>query len=92
MAFAGISKGSDRADLLAYLNTLADSPAPLPIAPAGNQQGAAPPPQDTPAAQPKNAQPAPNTQPTNAGPAPKGAAKTAPPAANAQPATPAPKQ
>ena len=86
MAFAGISKGSDRADLLAYLNTLADSPAPLPTAPAGNQQGAAPPPQDTPAAQPKNA------QPTNAAPAPKAAAKTAPPAANAQPATPAPKQ
>ena len=34
MAFAGISKGSDRADLIAYLNTLADNPAPLPTAPA----------------------------------------------------------
>jgi cytochrome c len=33
MAFAGISKGSDRADLIAYLNTLADNPAPLPVAP-----------------------------------------------------------
>ena len=54
MAFAGITKGQDRADLLAYLNTLADNPAPLPTAPApaaeqpkdapaaNNQQGAAP--------------------------------------------------
>lgn len=42
MAFAGISKGSDRADLIAYLNTLADNPAPLPTAPASNQQGSAP--------------------------------------------------
>jgi cytochrome c len=42
MAFAGISKGSDRADLIAYLNTLADNPAPLPTAPASDQQGAAP--------------------------------------------------
>ncbi len=95
MAFAGISKGSDRADLLAYLNTLADNPAPLPTAPASNQQGAAPPPQDTPAApkgEPKNAQPAPNPQPANPALAPKGAAKTAPPAPNAQPVTPAPKQ
>jgi cytochrome c len=37
MAFAGISKGSDRADLIAYLNTLADNPAPLPTAPASDQ-------------------------------------------------------
>ena len=42
MAFAGISKGQDRADLIAYLNTLSDSPAPLPTAPASDQQGSAP--------------------------------------------------
>jgi cytochrome c len=30
MTFAGVSKGSERADLLAYLNTLSDNPAPLP--------------------------------------------------------------
>jgi cytochrome c len=29
MAFAGVPRGSERADLLAYLNSLADSPAPL---------------------------------------------------------------
>ena len=32
MAFAGISKASERADLLAYLNTLSDNPQPLPKA------------------------------------------------------------
>ena len=30
MAFAGVKKDSERADLLAYLRTLADSPQPLP--------------------------------------------------------------
>ncbi|MEQ9331586.1 cytochrome c family protein [Thalassobaculum sp.] len=30
MNFAGLKKASDRADLIAYLRTLADSPAPLP--------------------------------------------------------------
>lgn len=30
MAFAGIKKGNDRADLLVYLNSLSASPAPLP--------------------------------------------------------------
>jgi cytochrome c len=64
MAFAGLSKGSDRADLIAYLNTLADNPAPLPTAPANNQQGAAPKPQDTQAAAP-SVQPA-NPAPTSA--------------------------
>ena len=32
MGFAGISKDSERADVIAYLRTLADSPAPLPTA------------------------------------------------------------
>ncbi|MBI3701028.1 MAG: c-type cytochrome [Afipia sp.] len=32
MGFAGISKDSERADVIAYLRTLSDSPAPLPTA------------------------------------------------------------
>ncbi|MGJ5176822.1 c-type cytochrome [Bradyrhizobium oligotrophicum] len=32
MGFAGIQKDSERADVLAYLNSLADTPAPLPTA------------------------------------------------------------
>jgi cytochrome c len=32
MGFAGISKDSERADLIAYLRTLSDNPAPLPTA------------------------------------------------------------
>jgi cytochrome c len=32
MGFAGIQKDSERADVLAYLNSLADKPAPLPTA------------------------------------------------------------
>lgn len=38
MAFGGISKAADRADLLAYLRSLSDSPAPLPE--AGDQADA----------------------------------------------------
>jgi cytochrome c len=32
MTFAGINRGTERADLIAYLNTLSDNPAPLPKA------------------------------------------------------------
>jgi cytochrome c len=32
MGFAGVQKDSQRADIIAYLNTLSDSPAPLPTA------------------------------------------------------------
>ena len=32
MTFAGVSRGSERADVIAYLNTLSDNPAPLPKA------------------------------------------------------------
>ena len=32
MGFAGIQKDSERADVIDYLNTLADSPLPLPTA------------------------------------------------------------
>jgi cytochrome c len=34
MAFAGIAKPEDRANLIAYLHSLSDSPIPLPAAPA----------------------------------------------------------
>lgn len=34
MGFGGLSKGSDRADMIAYLRSLSDNPAPLPEAPA----------------------------------------------------------
>jgi cytochrome c len=41
MTFVGLPKGSERADVIAYLNTLADNPAPLPKAaqnvPAGQK-------------------------------------------------------
>jgi cytochrome c len=33
MGFAGVSKASERADIIAYLNSLSDSPKPLPTAP-----------------------------------------------------------
>jgi cytochrome c len=43
MAFAGVKKAQDEADLLAFLRTLADSPAPLPeAAPAAGDNAAAP--------------------------------------------------
>jgi len=42
MAFAGISKATERADLIAYLNTLSDSPLPLPKPEAKTEAPAAP--------------------------------------------------
>lgn len=46
MAFAGLSKATDRANILAYLNTLSDNPQPLPTAAAAPapapEQNAAP--------------------------------------------------
>lgn len=42
MTFAGFSRGTQRADLIAFLNTLADHPAPLPKA-AANAPPAVPP-------------------------------------------------
>lgn len=45
MAFAGVSRANERADILAYLNSLSDNPAPLPTntgaAPAGDKPAAA---------------------------------------------------
>lgn len=40
MAFAGLKKDDERANVIAYLRTLADSPAPLPEAPAEEAESA----------------------------------------------------
>jgi cytochrome c len=68
MTFAGLSREEQRADVIAYLNTLSDHPKPLPTAaegPAGPAKSAA---------APQNAQkptpPANNPPPANAAPAP----------------------
>ena len=39
MGFAGVKKPDERANLIAYLRTLSDSPAPLPAAPAPAAEG-----------------------------------------------------
>lgn len=49
MNFAGIGKEEERADILAYLNTLSDSPKPLPAVQAAPAEGAAPAPASAPA-------------------------------------------
>ena len=63
MTFAGL-RDSARADVIAYLNSLADSPKPLPTAQAPAQGGGAP--QAQPSAQPAQAQP--SGQPAQAQP------------------------
>jgi len=77
MTFAGVPKSTERADLIAYLNSLSDNPAPLPT-----KAAEAPPPAPAPAPAPQAAP----TPPQQAAPAP---APTPPPA---QPATPEPAQ
>ena len=42
MTFAGLKKEQERADVVAYLRTLADNPAPLPRLPAARQRRGAP--------------------------------------------------
>lgn len=42
MAFAGLPKDTDRANLIAYLRTLSDNPVPLPEVPAADAPAAAP--------------------------------------------------
>jgi cytochrome c len=42
MSFAGLSKASDRADVLAYVHSMADSPIPLPTADAASPSGETP--------------------------------------------------
>lgn len=93
MAFAGISKATDRADLLVYLNTLSDSPQPLPKAePAADKKTEAPkgeaPKAEAPKAEaPKGGEPkaaAPAPQGASAAPAPQGQPKAAPAPAQKQ--------
>jgi cytochrome c len=96
MAFAGISKATDRADLLVYLNTLSESPQPLPKAPApaADQKAEAPKGEAPKGEAPKGAEQKDGDQ-KNAAPAPQGQngqPKAAPaPTPQGQPkATPAP--
>jgi cytochrome c len=42
MSFAGVPRATERADLLAYLNTVTDNPAPLPKAADAAPAGGAP--------------------------------------------------
>jgi cytochrome c len=65
MGFAGVKNPTERANLIAYLRTLADTPAPLPEAPAA--EPAAAPAGEAPAAAP--AAPA-ETAPAEPAPAP----------------------
>jgi cytochrome c len=48
MTFAGLDKVGDRADVIAYLRSLADTPAPLPPPEAAKPAEAAPPPAEAP--------------------------------------------
>jgi cytochrome c len=100
MAFAGLPKETDRANLLVYLNTLSDNPQPLPKAPPpaekkaeapkGGEQKAAPAPQGQPQGQGEQ-KPAPAAQGQQ--PAQNGQPKAAAPAPqNGQPKAPAPAQ
>jgi cytochrome c len=89
MAFAGISKAEERADLIAYLRTLSDSPAPLPATPLP----ATPPPEASapasPATAPPTAPPSPKTPPTpSAAPLPGASAPANPATAPPAPKTP----
>jgi cytochrome c len=59
MSFAGVKKPDERANLIAYLRTLADTPAPLPEAPAPAAEPAAAPAEGAAPAEPAPAEPAP---------------------------------
>ena len=68
MGFAGVKKSDERANLIAYLRTLADTPAPLPEAPApSGRTGSAP--ADA-AAAPDRSLPRPEAAPAEPAPAP----------------------
>lgn len=77
MGFAGIKNPTERANLIAYLRTLADTPAPLPEASAPAAEPASAPAGEVPAAEP-------------AAPAEAAPAEPAPAPAEAAPAEPAP--
>jgi cytochrome c len=82
MAFAGLKNPEDRANLIAYLRTLSDSPAPLPEAPAPAPENAVAPAGEAPAAEPAAAEPAPaEAAPAEAAPAEAAPAEGAAPAA-----------
>jgi cytochrome c len=61
MTFAGVKRDEARADLLAYLNSMSDSPQPLPKAPAGApaQPGSTEPAAPAPTGQTESAEPLP---------------------------------
>ena len=93
MAFAGLSKQTDRVNLVAYLRTLADSPlalpAPKPAAPATLPSDGEP--TGEPTTAPAGTEPAPGTTPaTPGGAAPATPGATPPAGAATAPATPAP--
>lgn len=67
MSFAGLKNPTERANLIAYLRTLADTPAPLPEAPAPTAEPVSAPAGEVPAAEP--AVPA-ETAPAEPAPAP----------------------
>jgi cytochrome c len=74
MGFAGLAKETDRADLIAYLNTLSHNPLPLPApeaTPAAAPAGDAPP-------APQGANTPSGDTPAQANPAPGGTEQTAP--------------
>jgi len=78
MGFAGIKNPTERANLIAYLRTFADTPAPLPEAAAPAAEPAAAPAGETPAAQP--------AAPAEAAPAEPAGAPAEPAGAPAEPA------
>jgi cytochrome c len=84
MGFAGLKKDEDRADLLAYLRTLSDSPKPLPEAAAAPAADASKPAEG---AAPAESKPAEGAAPAETKPA---EAKPAAPAEGEKPAEPAP--
>ena len=88
MGFAGLKKPDERANVIAYLRSLADTPAPLPEAPV---PAAAPAPADAAPAEaaPAEAAPAENA-PAEPAPAPAEPAPAAPAPAEPAPAEPAP--
>ncbi|MET4635848.1 c-type cytochrome [Kaistia defluvii] len=96
MGFAGLPKPEDRANLIAYLRTLAHEPVPLPApesaAPAeATPAEVAPAPSDaTPSPGSAPSTPAPTAEPAPAAPAAEPAPAPAAPAAEPAPATPAP--
>jgi cytochrome c len=69
MGFAGVKNPADRADLIAYLRTLADTPAPLPEAPAPTAEPASAPAEGAAPAEPAADAPA-EAAPAEPAPAP----------------------